>query len=161
MPPFHPLPRFAESLCVENDLLASLAFGIGLVLLGVFLIRWHLKMWRGHCNEALEEGELRHYRAQLRRRIQVSVLLIALGVLIPLWDVLVTGRHLSQVAALLWIVMMLLIALWIMLLAMLDWVSSRVHRRAMLGALSSLARKRAELEDEVARLRQQHRNGRG
>jgi hypothetical protein len=147
---------------VKSDLFASLAFGAFLVVLGVFLIRWHLRVWRGHRTDgATEEGEIRHYRAQLRRRIQVSLLLIVLGVLIPLGDALMTGRHLSQAAALLWIIVMLLIAVWIMLLALLDWISSRVHRRAMLGALASLARKRRELEDEVTRLRSQGRNGHG
>lgn len=147
---------------MNNDSLASLAFGSSLVLLGGFLIRWHLRIWHGQRDDAtLQEGEIRHYRAQLRRRIQVSVLLIVLGVLIPLGDLLMTAGHLSKVAALLWIIVMLLIALWIMLLALLDWISSRVHRRALLGSLASLNRKRRELEDEVTRLRQQQRNGRG
>jgi hypothetical protein len=162
MPSFRSLVYLAGSLRVKNELLASLAFGLSLVLLGALLIRWHLRVWRGHRDDrTMEQGEVRYYRAQLRRRLQVSLLLIVLGALIPLGDLLMTGGHLSKAAALLWIIVMLLIALWIMLLALLDWISLRVHRRAMLGTLASLARKRRELEDEVTRLRRQQHNGHG
>jgi small-conductance mechanosensitive channel len=151
-----------ETPRVKTDTLASLAFGFSLVILGGFLIRWHMRMWRGQRDDkTLEEREISHFRGQLRRRIQVSILLIVLGVLIPLWDVLTIAGWLSKAAALLWIIIMLLVALWIMVLALLDWISSRVHRHAMLGSLASLARKRRELEEELARLRLQQRNGRG
>jgi small-conductance mechanosensitive channel len=147
---------------VKTDLLASLVFGTALLLLGGFLIRLHFTAWRRHQNDAgLEERERRHYRAQFRRRLQVSVLILVLGVILPVGDILMTTGRVSPFAATLWIMGMLLVALWIMLLAGLDWLSTRVHRRAVLGALAGLARKRRELEDEVARLRHEHRNGRG
>lgn len=145
---------------MQNDLVASFVFGAGLILLGACLARWHLRAWQAHRNDGtLNDGERAHYRAQVRRRVHISFLLILLGVIIPAWDVLATRRFLSTQAALLGIIVMLLVALWIMVLAMLDWLSTRVRRRAMLGALTSLARKKRELEDEVIRLRQQQRNG--
>lgn len=147
---------------METDVLASLIFGTLLVLVGAALIRWHFQAWTSQRGEkALTDGEIRHYRAQFRRRLQVSCLLILLGVMIPVVDLLMTRGLLSKIAALLSIVGMLLIALWIMLLALLDWASSRVHRRAMLGSLETLDRKRRELEEEVIRLRHRGRNGRG
>lgn len=147
---------------MATDVLASLLFGTLLVLVGAALIRWHLRVWKAqHGDKTLTDGEIRHYRAQFRRRLQVSCLLIVLGVLIPVVDLLMTRGQLSKVAALLSILGMLLIALWIVLLALLDWVSSRVHRRALLGSLETLDRKRRELEEEVIRLRHRDRNGRG
>lgn len=145
-----------------NEILPSLIFGSSLVLLGLWLIRWHLQSWRAQReDEHADDRERLHYRVQLRRRITVSVLLILLGFLLPLGDALMTARRLSTAVAALWIMGMLFLTMWIMLLAGLDWISSRMHRRNMLAALSGLDRKRRELEDEVARLRSQHRNGHG
>lgn len=143
-----------------NDITASLVFGISLVLLGLWLIRWHRTAWAAHRDDGtLGDGEKRHYRRQFRRRIQVSALLILVGVMIPLGDWLMVQRRNPKWITVFWIVV-LLIALWIMLLAALDWLSTRVHTRAMRAALGSLARKQRELEAEVERLRNKRSNGR-
>jgi hypothetical protein len=143
-----------------QSIAVSLAFGIALVVLGGMLIAWHCRMWNSHRNDStVDDREMRRYRSQFRRRLQISGMLILLGVLIPLWDALTTFGRLTGHAAALWIIGMLLVTLWIMLLAALDWVAGRVQRRAHLAALSGLARKRQELEAEVARLRRPGRNG--
>jgi hypothetical protein len=147
---------------VIKELFASLVFGTALLFLGGFLFRWHVRMWREQCADGtLEEHDRRYYRGQFRRRIQISLLLILLGGLIPLADYLMTAGHLTKSSAALLIMGMLAIALWIMLLAALDWLSTRMHQRATRLALASLARQRRELEDEVARLRQHRHNGHG
>ena len=142
-----------------NKIKASLVFGFGLILLGVWLIRWHRAVWGVHCDdETTDDRGKRHYRRQFRRRVQVSVLLILVGVMIPLGDWMMVQRQDPKWIAIFWIAV-LIIALWIMLLAALDWLSSRMHVRAVRAALGSLARKQRELEAEVERLRNKHSNG--
>jgi hypothetical protein len=152
-----PSPRSVQAF------LGSFLVGAALLTLGVIWLRWHLRVWREHVHDpTLDERERKHYRAQFLRRVQVAALLILLGILIPAGDLLMAGAQ-RQHAALMtgyWIVV-LSITLWVMLLAALDWVSCRANLRAHRAALAALNRKRHELEAEVARLRQQHRNGSG
>lgn len=143
-----------------NDILASLAFGAGLVFLGIWLIGWHRRVWGAQRNdETIDEREKRHYRRQFRRRIQVAVLLILVGVMIPLGSWLMVQNINPKWIAVFWIVVLFL-ALWIMLLAAFDWLSTRRHVRATRAALGNLARQQRELEAEVARLRNKGSNGR-
>jgi hypothetical protein len=156
-----------------NEIKASLAMGVALILLGAWLIRWHRAAWRQHrvqeagqaeaCQNMGDGRERRYYRLQFRRRIQISTLLILLGILIPLGDWLMVQRRNPPGNALgitiLWMTVLAL-ALWIMLLAALDWLSTRMHVRATRAALSGLARKQRELEAEAERLRGRGSNGR-
>ncbi|MFN0053688.1 MAG: hypothetical protein ACKV0T_16025 [Planctomycetales bacterium] len=144
-----------------NDIYASLAFGILLVAIGAGLIRWHVVTWRALRSEpVLQPRELRYYRAQFRRRMQVSVLLIVLGIMIPLGDALMMQRRLPGVVAGYWIAVLLL-TFWIVVLAALDWLSGQAHRRSLRNSLADIARQRRELEAEASRLREQHRQGNG
>ncbi len=143
-----------------NDIKASLAFGAGLVVLGLWMIRWHRQMWVEHGrDEAEDERARRHYRAQFRRRVQISGLIVLLGAMIPLGDWLMVQRKRPQFIAIFWLAV-LAIAFWIMLLALIDGLSTRIHVRATRAALSDLARKQRELEAEVDRLRKSQSNGR-
>jgi hypothetical protein len=147
-----------------NDILASLAFGAGLVLLGIWLIGWHRRAWSTQrTDETIDDREKRHYQRQFRRRMQVAALLVLLGILLPIGDWL-TGQAINKqrngrTVIVFWIVTLFL-ALWIMLLAAFDWLSTRMHVRATRAALGNLARKQRELEVEVARLRSKGSNGR-
>jgi hypothetical protein len=141
---------------VIKELFASLVFGAALLVLGGALFRWHLRAWRQQRGDGnLGEAERRFCRTQFRRRIQIALLLVFLGGLIPLADYLMTAGFLSSVSAALLIMGMLAVALWIMLLAALDWLSSRVQQRAARLSLARLAKQRRELEEEVARMRNQ------
>jgi hypothetical protein len=148
-----------------NDIKASLTMGIALILLGAWLIRWHRAAWQQHRGPEAgaqgpgDERERRHYRLQYRRRMQVSVLLILLGVMIPFGDWLMVQRRNPLWITIFWLAV-LTIALWIMLLAALDWLSTRMFLRATHSALAGLARKRRELEAEAERLRGRGSNGR-
>jgi len=150
-----------------NEIKASLAMGIALISLGAWLIRWHRAVWRRQRDQegqratrqdSNDDRELRHFRLQYRHRIQVSVLLIILGILIPVGDWLMVQRRNPLGITILWMIVLAL-ALWIMLLAALDWLSTRMHVRATRAALSGLARKQRELEAEVERLRGRGSNG--
>jgi len=146
-----------------NDFYAALAFGTGLVILGAWLVRWHRTAWGAHrADSATDDREKRHYRLQFRRRIQVAALLILLGILLPVgtWlteKAIVQRKHVQWMAGF-WIAV-LIIALWIMVLAAFDWLSTRMHVRATRAALGALDRKRRELEAEVERLRNRRSNG--
>lgn len=146
---------------------------MGLIVIGGYLIRWQSRQWSETRDDAsLEPREIRHFRRQHLRRLLVSALLILLGVMIPAGDALLThqGRdpaignapalqqRFQALFAIYWIVVLLL-TLWIVLLAAVDWLSTRVFVRTTRVALSGLARKRRELEAEIDRLRDQHRNG--
>ena len=153
-----------------NDIKASLTMGIALIFLGAWLIRWHWAVWgqhRGQVANAPDAGtvatgddrERRHFRLQFRRRIQVSALLILLGLMIPLGDWLMVQRRNPLWITIYWIVVLAL-ALWIMLLAAIDWLATRLYVRATRATLASLARQRRELEAEAERLRGRGSNGR-
>ena len=148
-----------------NDIKASLTLGIALILLGGWLIRWHWAAWGRHrgqearVQEAGDDRERRHYRLQFRRRIQVSALLILLGVMIPIGDWLMVQRRNPLWIAIFWIAVLTL-ALWIMLLAVVDWLSTRMYVRATRATLAALARKQRALEAEAERLRSRGSNGR-
>lgn len=145
-----------------QELLASLVFGAALLILGGFLIRWHIRTWHEQRGDSrLNDDERRFSRSQFRRRIQIALLLVLLGGLIPLADYLMTAKLISNLSAALLILGLLAVALWIMLLAALDWLSSRVQQRAARLSLARLERQRRELEDEVSRMRNQLQNGRG
>lgn len=143
-----------------NQIKASLAVGIVLILLGSAMIRWHFAAWRAHRDDASsDDRERNHYRTQFRRRLQVSALLILLGIMIPLGDALMELRRDPRFLAWYWIAV-LGVLFWIMLLAAFDWVSTRMHNRAMRATLASLARKERELMAEAERLRGRGSNGR-
>jgi hypothetical protein len=145
-----------------NEIKASLTLGIALILLGAWLIRWHRAAWGQHrgqepVEKACDDRERRHYRLQFRRRVQVSALLILLGIMIGDW--LMVQRRNPLWITVYWIVVLIL-ALWIMLLAAIDWLSTRMFVRATRATLAGLARKQRELEAEAERLRGRGSNGR-
>jgi hypothetical protein len=146
-----------------NDFQAASAFGVGLVVLGAWLIRWHHTAWVVHrADTATDDREKRHYRMQYRRRVQVAALLILLGILLPVGTWLtnaIVERKNVQWMTVFWIAVLVL-SLWIMLLATMDWLSTRMHARAVRAALGTLARKQRELEAEIERLRNKGSNGR-
>ena len=146
-----------------TDFQAALAFGGALVVLGAWLIHWHHTAWVVHRADAATDREKRHYRLQYRRRVQVAALLILLGILLPagtwMTENAIVQRKNVQWMTVFWIAVLIL-ALWIMLLATLDWLSTRMHARAARAALGTLARKQRELEAEIERLRNKGSNGR-
>ena len=142
------------------DIKASLAFGSALVLLGAWLLRWHRSAWCSHRDdETLDDRQKHHYRLQFRRRVQVAILLIALGILIPAGDWL-TMQNKDPKWFAVFILAVLAITLWVVVLAMFDMLSTRMHVRATRATLAGLDRKRRELEAEVERLRSRGSNGR-
>jgi len=129
--------------------------GVVLVLLGAGLWRLHIRTWKQHQNDPVQDARgWRHYKLQYRRRLQVAGILILLGILIPTGDLLIPWRRFPRLFVAFW-GGILLLAAWIILLGIFDWVAGRLHLRAM---LSKLSLKQRELEQEMARLRQRDGN---
>lgn len=134
--------------------------GAFLVIMGVFMIRSHLRTWRGHQDDSsLAERELQYYFAQYRRRLQTSALIAFLGVLLFVGDV-VLPRVLPEenfvgVFGIFWMVVLCL-TLWIFILAWGDVTAIRIHSKTVLNRHLKEQRK---LEKELAELKTRRSNG--
>jgi hypothetical protein len=141
-----------------NDLKVSLAFGAALVIGAGALFRWHWAQFALHRrNPALSNRERNFFERQFRRRVQVAFLIVLLGIFVPLLDYYSTNGSPQRFTALACGVLGL--TLWIMILAVFDWISERVFRRALASRRINLNRMRRELEEEADRLRRGDSNG--
>ena len=141
-----------------NEIKLSLAFGAALMIGGGSLFRWHFAQWAEQKrDESLSDREKSFLRALFRRRVQVAVLIVLLGIFLPILD------YVSTTGSARWFTLLaigaLLVTFWIMILAALDWLSQRVFRRAMDSRKLNLRRMRRALEEEADRLRRRHSNG--
>lgn len=139
----------------------TLIVGLALAGFGLALIRQHMVSWQRCKDDAeLDEPDRDFFRRQFRRRMQTSGMVVLLGLMLPVGDgLLVWGRQ--PLAATIFWLGVLLLTLWIMALAVGDWLLTRIHCRGTVAAVEHLNRKKQELEDEVARLRAQRQNGHG
>lgn len=139
-----------------RDILPELVFG-GLVIAVAVGLAWHQwRSWRRHRGElAGDPAAERQLWRQLRRRLQVSVLLAVIGVMLPIgvWQPLFQKRLLLFLAY--WLVVFLTIC-WVVLLALGDLLATAVHSQF---AGRQLQRERRQLEDELERYRQEHEGG--
>lgn len=135
-----------------QELLIPVLVGGSVLTLGLLLIRSHLRDRRVHQNDPLlTENERLHFERQFWRRMQGSVLLSLLGVLLGLsTDKLPWNPRIFAV----YLLVLLALVIWIVLLALGDMISSRYHTRA---ALSRLRRQQQEMEANLNRLRQQRK----
>jgi hypothetical protein len=138
----------------QDEWLPATAVGVGLVLLGGWLMSSHWRSWREHArDDSLDESDLRYYRNQFRRRVQASGIILLLGILIPIGDrIIPLNRNDASVATLYWLVVLALTC-WVLLLAMLDLVATRAHSRVAISHLKLLREKQRALQAEADRLR--------
>lgn len=122
----------------------------GLLVLGGAASAWYQWQYRRPDSESDELGR-QHAARQLRRRLQVSALLVVIGVLIPLGDQLPLFRQAPVAFVFFWAAVLLLTA-WIGLLALADFASARAYHRI---ANIRLQQTRRELESQL----QQYRAG--
>jgi hypothetical protein len=135
----------------------SLIVGVLVFGLGAGLVTSHLRTRRRHADDpSLDDGERSFFQRQFRRRMQASSLLAVVGILIPIGDDLFVDwqRHQGGWATY-WMIVLLLV-LWVLVLASLDWLATGVHVRNSRNALSRLERKQRELQEELERLRSRH-----
>jgi hypothetical protein len=140
---------------VNDWRIAALVGGL-LIAGGGALMLSHVRAWKLDRNDpALDELDRQHYQARFRRRMQTSGLITLLGVLIPLGDSPVIWKLGPLWSTLFWIGV-LLMALWIILLALGDFTATQAHSQV---AMTRVRRKQRELEAEADRLRNKNMNG--
>jgi hypothetical protein len=128
------------------------------------LVRSNRDTWQRLKNDAgLDDADRTHYYARYRRRMQMALMLMFLGLLIPLGD---PGKNaairLIQWEKVPWLVpwflgLELLVVVWVILLALGDMLSTTAHSRV---ALSRVREKQRELHDQIAELKRRGSNGR-
>lgn len=138
---------FTQSLFVEVGALVSL-FGLAMVV-------WHLRQRQRVLQDpALSPDEHRFQEQRYRRRMQTSALTITLGALIALCDYL-TWITASPAFFASYVIGLLFLTMWLILLALGDALSSRVHlsqsMRRNRNARLTLQRAVEELREEQAR----------
>lgn len=130
-----------------NDSIPALLMGGLLLCLGAGST-WYF--WR-RLQTIAETDELarKHAHSQARRRLQVSVMITLVGVLIPLGDLLPFFRRAPVAFVFFWVAVMVL-AGWIGLLGIADLASSRVYHNR---AARRLKQQQEELEAQLAAVR--------
>ncbi len=130
-----------------------------LVSVGVLLAIWHWRGWKRIEND-LEEGTETRW-SQVRRRIQVAVMIALAGVLLCLGDavlpVLQRGGWMTQKRMAVWwtvdMLLLLSLAVWIALMALGDMALTMSRTRV---DQLRMRQKQRELTAEIERYREQH-----
>jgi len=131
--------------------------GILLVIIGGLLYYWQRRgKERWSCEPSLTDEDLKGLNRQYRRRVQVSGLLILIGLLIPLGDWGIGWEKDDALIATIFWLAVLGLTMWVMLLAIGDMLATGTRSRL---AMSRLKRKQLELEQEAPRLRAASREG--
>ena len=135
--------------------LPALIFGLLLVAGGAVMLWSHVNTWRRRREDAtLSDQDRQYYHRQYRRRVQVSGLVVVIGIMLPIGDLEGPWKDNPGWWAMYWFVVLAL-ALWIMLLAFGDLASTRSYSQA---AMSRLREQQRALEQEAARLKARSSN---
>jgi uncharacterized membrane protein len=139
-----------------NDWWIAATVGAVLVVLGALMMRSHLVAWRRDREDAaLDDPDRKHLYTRFRRRMQTSGCIILIGILIVLGDSPIAARD-PRVWTLIWCVVLVIVFL-IILLALGDLTSTRVHSRV---AMARLKQKQRALETQLKELQSRRSNGR-
>ena len=133
------------------DLWTIRAVAALVLLSAVVLAWWHLRERRRHRRTELPPEQYDYYRRQFRRRIQVCMMLGLLAVLMAIesWVNHPLGATAVGIG-------MLLLLFWIMLLALVDALATRMHFNRL---KNDYMVEQAKLEAEARRLRGAGGNG--
>jgi hypothetical protein len=137
------------TLRVDASTIPALIFGGGLIVISVLMGAF---IWQSR--RALEpvlagdDAARLHANRQFRRRMQVSVMLGTVGVLIPLGDQLDKVFLKRPILFFIWVGCVLVLVMWMVLMALGDWLSTVTYSEI---AKARLRFERRMLEDEVRR----------
>jgi uncharacterized membrane protein len=136
-------------LRIDATTLPALIFGAGLIIVSILL---GLFVWRSRRSldalVDLDEGTRQHADRQFRRRIQVCVMLFCIGIMIPLGDQLDQVFVKRPIMFLAWVTAVIILALWMILMALGDWLSTMTYSEI---AKAQLRFERREIEAEIRR----------
>lgn len=132
-----------------NDNTLMMVVGGGLALLGGFSIAAHLKGWRkAREDDENDDFERTFLRKRVRRRLQTSMLLIVLGLMIGLHPIVIPDPKEAPQLFGIWWLAALLMAGWTIVMAMADLLSTRAHLQVSRARLQLKQRQLNEqLED--------------
>ena len=131
-----------------SDDAVMMIVGGGLVVLGGVMIAAHRRTWRREREDATHDSfEQTYLRRRFRRRVQTSLLLVVLGLLVALHPVVIPNpKDVPRLFAGWWIAA-LAVAGWVILMAIADIVSTRAHSHVSLARLNVRQRQlRQQLE---------------
>ena len=136
----------------------SAIVGAIVFLIGLALLRWNVKFWRqAKDDSALEDVDRQHFYRRYRRRMQMSAMLMIVGLLVGVGELLGDWRKHPGPFAVYWGGVLLLL-LWVVLLGFADMLSTAAHSRI---ALAELRYKQRALEQRLAEFKQRRvSNGR-
>lgn len=136
----------------------GLLVGSALLVLSAVLIRMHRRSWRRWQQDRhLAEGERSFYRRQFRRRVQVAILLMVIGVMIAVGDKWIPWQRAPGLFTFYWMLIVVL-ALWIVMLAIGDQIAGMARARV---AASRSRTRLTELRGELERIQRQHTQHKG
>ena len=142
---------------IEPKTLPAIIVGVAVIVVALVMMSF---VWRAkksfESSEQTDERLRLHAERQFRRRMQVSVMMMILGILIPVGDQLddLFKQH-RPLLFLVWIMCIFALLFWMVLLALGDWVSTVVFSKVEQGRLQH---QRRELEEEIRRY-QASKNG--
>ena len=117
--------------------LISCSVGLVIMTFGFVLMRSHWTVWLRQQQEFIDDPrELRHLQGRFRRRVQTSGLIVFVGLLIPIADLPRVWQQGPLLPTILWIGIGCVI-LWVVVLALGDFVSTHTHSRATLLRLEA------------------------
>ena len=141
---------------VDKSWFVSAAFGGALIVGGILMLRSHKRVWeQQQADPELDEEDRSFLGRRYRRRMQASGLLTLIGLMLPLGDLVRVFAGAPGWFAAYWIVVLLLV-MWLVMLAIGDLASTKVHTTIALNRIRAEQRK---LEREAAALRAQLSNG--
>ena len=140
-----------------NSWIPALVVGAILLVIGFGMMFFHYRSWqRQQEDDSLDEFDREHYLKRFRRRMQTSGLLALMGILIPFGDAPFFWNQRDQfLSSIFWLIVLVML-MWIILLAVGDLTSSRMHGNV---ALARLRQRQRELEAQVAELKRRDGNG--
>ncbi len=134
------LPHWTPSACVC----------LVLATLSAVLVRGHLRSWaKRQTEEFSDPADLLHYQNQHRRRLQTSILIGLIGILIFVGD-LISEQIGPGKFAIYWIGVLLLVG-YLVTLALLDALATATHMKASLARLRA---QRRQIERQAAEMKE-------
>ncbi len=134
---------------IDATTLPALIFGGLLISIAIGLVCYVWSVRRAlEPVIANDEGATLHANRQFRRRMQVSGMLAMIGVLIPLGDQMDQLFALRPLLFLLWVVFVFALVVWMVLMALGDWLSTLTYSEI---AKARLRFERRSLEDDIRR----------
>ena len=133
------------------ELLILHLVGGAVSLFGGLMLWRHRVQWDSQRNDAqIEPGEKRFHHGQYRRRMQSSAMIVALGLLIHASNEHLVAWQRAPVGFFVYVCLMLVLVVWIIILALGDFLACQIVHRS---ALARLREQQQQLENAVLELK--------